>query len=136
MSYWLSDFAECLLRSQKYEEADQALREAEQVVAETDERSHFGELLRQRGCLLVLCGKVADGSAKLWQAVEWTRSRDTRLFELRALRDLVRLGIPQDELRRAEAALQEVIAWFPPKLQIPDLNESRDALKSALARSG
>jgi tetratricopeptide (TPR) repeat protein len=139
MSYWLSDFAECLLRSQKYEEADQVLREAEQVVAETDERSHFGELLRQRGSLLVLAGNVAEGSAKLWQAVEWGRSRDTRLFELRALRDLVRLGIPQDERKKAEAALQELIVWFPATLQIPDLNEARDALKpgtAALARSG
>ena len=34
------------LRAQKYDEADRALCEAEQTVAETDERSHEAELLR------------------------------------------------------------------------------------------
>ncbi|HWX33463.1 MAG TPA: AAA family ATPase, partial [Steroidobacteraceae bacterium] len=88
MSYHLSDFADCLLRAKKYDEADRALREAEQLIAETDERSHVGEVLRLRGLLQILSGDVGDGAAKLWQAVKWARSRDARLFELRALRDL------------------------------------------------
>ena len=58
MSYYLSDFADCLLRAKEYDEADRVLREAEQIIAETDERSHFGELLRLRGLLSVSRGDV------------------------------------------------------------------------------
>jgi hypothetical protein len=32
MSYYLSDFADCLQRAEKYDEPDIALREAEQIV--------------------------------------------------------------------------------------------------------
>jgi hypothetical protein len=41
-----SEFADCLLRAARYDEADMLLREAEQAVTETDERSHFAELRR------------------------------------------------------------------------------------------
>jgi tetratricopeptide (TPR) repeat protein len=101
MSYHLSDFADCLLRAKKYDEADRALREAEQLIAETDERSHVGEVLRLRGLLQILSGDVGDGAAKLWQAVKWARSRDARLFELRALRDLTLSETSQDEKKKA-----------------------------------
>ena len=63
MSYYLSDFADCLLRAHEHDEADRVLCEAEQIVAETDERSHMGELLRLRGLLTALNGNVVDGSA-------------------------------------------------------------------------
>jgi hypothetical protein len=127
MSYYLSDFADCLLRAKEYDEADRVLREAEQIVAETDERSHFGELLRLRGLFSALKGNLPDGSAKLWKAVEWARARKTRLFELRALRDLTLLDISTHE--KNATALQQVVAWFPQGLEIPDLLEARDALR-------
>jgi hypothetical protein len=47
----LSEFADCLLRVKEYDEADRALREAKQIVQETDERSHVAELLRLKGLL-------------------------------------------------------------------------------------
>ena len=128
MSHYLSDFADNLLRAREYDEAEKAIREGEQVVAETDERSHVGELLRLRGLLLTLSGKVADGTPKLWGAVEWAQSRNTRLFELRALRDLTRPEISQHERKKAATALRQVIAWFPNTLQFPDLREAREAL--------
>jgi tetratricopeptide (TPR) repeat protein len=129
MSYHLSDFADCLLRAKKYDEADRALREAEQIIAETDERSHVGEVLRLRGLLQILSGDVGDGAAKLWQAVKWARSRDARLFELRALRDLTLSDISQDEKKKAATALHQLLSWFPHGLEIPDLHEARDALQ-------
>ena len=117
------------LRAQKYDEADRALCEAEQTVAETDERSHEAELLRHRGTLLSLSGNAADGFAKLWQAVEWARSRDARLFEVRALRDLIRLDIPEDQRKQAAAALHEVVTSFPENAHMPDLEEARNTLQ-------
>jgi hypothetical protein len=129
MSYYLSDFADCLLRAKEYDEADLVLREAEEIVAETDERSHFGELSRLRGLFLALKGNVPDGSAKLWEAIEWARARETKLFELRALRDLTLLDISTHEKKRATTALQQVVALFPQRLEIPDLLEARDAMQ-------
>jgi tetratricopeptide (TPR) repeat protein len=128
MSYYLSDFADCLLRAKKYDEADQVLQEAEQIVAETDERSHVGELLRLRGLFLAFDGNVLEGSAKLWEAIEWAGARETKLFELRALRDLTFLDVSTHEKKRATTALQQVVAWFPQGLEIPDLLEARDAM--------
>ena len=124
MSFCLSEFADCLLRVEEYDEADRALREAEQIVAETDERSHVAELLRLRGLLLALHGDVADGTARLWEAVEWSRSRSAKLFELRALRDLARIDASQSR-ETAAKALREVVGWFPEALDIPDLQEAR-----------
>jgi hypothetical protein len=129
MSYYLSDFADCLLRAKKYDEADRVLREAEQVVAETDERSHVGELLRLRGLFLAFEGNVLDGSAKLWEAIDWAGARETKVFELRALRDLALLDISTHEKKRATTALQQAVAWFPQGVEIPDLLEARDALR-------
>jgi len=76
-----------------------------------------------------LSGNAADGSAKLWQAVEWARSRDARLFEVRALRDLIRLDIPQDQRKQAAAALHEVVTSFPENAHMPDLEEARNTLQ-------
>jgi class 3 adenylate cyclase/tetratricopeptide (TPR) repeat protein len=124
MSYFLSEFADCLLRANHYDEADRALREAEQVVAETDERSHASELLRLRGRLLALSGSISEGTASLWQAVEWARSRSLKLFELRALRDLASIDISPSGEKSAKE-LRGVVAWFPKALKMPDLQEAR-----------
>ena len=121
MSFYLSDFADCLLRAQEYEEADQAVREAEQIIAETDERSHVAEVLRLRGLLLAWRGNIADARASFWQAVEWARSRSTKLFELRASRDLARI----EPTERSVNALRAIEDWFPRGLNIPDLKEAR-----------
>ena len=84
----------------------------EQIVAETDERSHVAELLRLRGLLLALHGDLADGTARLWEAVEWARSRSAKLFELRALRDLARLWRDQGKPQQARELLAPVYDWF------------------------
>jgi class 3 adenylate cyclase/tetratricopeptide (TPR) repeat protein len=131
MSFYLSEFADCLLRVKEYDEADRALREAEHIVAETDERSHVAELLRLRGLLLALHGDVADGTARLWEAVEWSRSRSAKLFELRALRDLARIDASQSRETVAKA-LREVVGWFPKALEIPDLQEARCVIERQL----
>jgi tetratricopeptide (TPR) repeat protein len=126
MSFYLSDFADCLLRAREYEEADQAICEAEQIVAETDERSHVAEVLRVRGLLLAWKGNIAAGSGSLRQAVEWARSRSTKLFELRALRDLARI----EPTERSVNALRAIEDWFPRSLDIPDLKEARCIIES------
>jgi class 3 adenylate cyclase/tetratricopeptide (TPR) repeat protein len=128
MSSFLTMFADCLVRAQRYEELDLTLREVEQIVRETDEQSGVGELLRLRGVLLALRGNAADGVVNLWQAVEWSRSRSTKLFELRALRDLVLLDLSERRSEEAVVALQQLLASFPEELETPELREARRLL--------
>jgi hypothetical protein len=61
-SWLLSEFADCLMQAEKFDEVDAMLCEAEQVVAETDERSHVAELIRLRGRLLTQRRQLTHGA--------------------------------------------------------------------------
>jgi hypothetical protein len=128
MSWNLSALADCLLRVEKYDEADSTLHEAEQLFVETDERSHVGEVFRLRGLLLTKRGDFEQGAVRLWDAVEWARSRSAKLFELRALRDLASMDLPQSQAEMAATALRNVLAWFPVSSGAPDIREARSIL--------
>ena len=130
MSWYLGDFADCLVRAEKYDEADSVIREAEQIVTETDERSHVAEILRLRGLLSASRGNIKDAHIRYLQAIEWSRFRDVKVFELRAVRDLARLQFLADRSEQAVKGLQTIIAWFPAALEIPDLREARELLWS------
>jgi class 3 adenylate cyclase/tetratricopeptide (TPR) repeat protein len=130
MSWYLGDFADCLVRAEKYDEADSVIREAEQIVSETDERSHVAKILRLRGLLSASRGNITDAHIRYLQAIEWSRFRDVKVFELRAVRDLARLQFLADQSEQAVKGLQTIIAWFPAALEIPDLREARELLWS------
>jgi len=129
MSWWLSEIADCLVRVEKYDEVDSMLREAEQIVAETDERSHIAEIFRLRGLLSARRGRKTHCINQFLQAIEWSRSRNTKLFELRALRDLTRLQISEDRGARGADELRAVIGSFPSSLETPDLKEAKALLE-------
>jgi class 3 adenylate cyclase/tetratricopeptide (TPR) repeat protein len=57
MSYYLSEYVDMMIRCGKIGEAEIALSEAEQIVAETDEKSHAAELYRLRGIMWELAGE-------------------------------------------------------------------------------
>jgi len=130
ISWYGSEFADCLLRAARYDETDMLLREAEQAVTETDERSHFAELLRIRGVLLGLTGDIAGGVQNVLQAIDLSRRQQTKVFELRALRDLSRLQTSDADRARLMKDLRAVSSWFPETLRTPDLREARDLLQA------
>jgi hypothetical protein len=119
----LSEFVDCLIRAEKFDEADAVLREAE-----TDERSHVGELIRLRGLMSTRRGQLTHGTAQLLQAVEWSQSRNAKLFELRAMRDLARLQSSQAQSGRAIEKLRAIVSSFPPAIETPDLKEAKALL--------
>jgi tetratricopeptide (TPR) repeat protein len=127
-SWWLSEFADCLMRAEKFDQVDAVLCEAEQVVAATDERSFVAELIRLRGLLLTQRGQLTHGTAQLLRAVEWSQSRSAKLFELRAIRDLARIQMSQGQSGRAFEKLRAVISSFPSALETPDLKEANALL--------
>jgi predicted ATPase len=130
ISWYSSEFADCLLRAAKYDEMDMLLREAEQAVTETDERSHFAELLRIRGVLLVLTEDIPGGVQNLLQAIDLSRRQKAKFFELRALRDLTRLQTSGHDRARLMKDLRAVTSWFPETLETSDLREARDLLQA------
>jgi tetratricopeptide (TPR) repeat protein len=132
MSWYLSEFADCLIGAEKYEEANSALVEAEQIITETDERSHVGEIYRLRGLLSARGGDITRANSRFLQAIDWARSRNTKLFELRAVSDLTRLKFLQGQHEVAVKELQVVIAKFSPHLhfEISDLHQARELLQN------
>jgi tetratricopeptide (TPR) repeat protein len=132
MTQNLSGLAECLLQAGFADEAAAAVSEAEQIAADTDERSHVSELLRLRGILWGLGGETGQAIACLKEAILWSRARQARMLELRAARDLARLFA--DRVPESVETLRSVVARFSPLLDAPDLIQAR-AVLGACARS-
>jgi hypothetical protein len=127
---YLSDFADYLLRLGKLDEAEKAIVEGEQIIARTDEQSHGAELLRIDGMISVTKGDLTKGVKKLREAIRWSRTRDTKLFELRALRDLTRIMLATNDGTSTKSELRRVVNWFPATLETPDLREARELLRA------
>jgi class 3 adenylate cyclase/tetratricopeptide (TPR) repeat protein len=126
----LGDFADCLLRVGKLDEAEKAIFEGEEIVDRTDEQSHGAEILRMRGMISAMKGDLANGARKLREAIRWSRMRGTKLFELRALRDLTRLMLATNDSWSTKQELRRVVNWFPATLEPPDLAEARELLQA------
>jgi tetratricopeptide (TPR) repeat protein len=126
----LSEFADCLLRVGKLDEAEKAIIEGEEIVAQTDDQSHAAEVLRIRGMISAMKGGSADGVREVREAVRWSRMRGTKLFELRALRDLTRIMLATTDRTSTKSELREVVNWFPAALETPDLREARELLQA------
>src|SRR5262249_44627964 len=93
----IGDFADVLLPVGKVDEAEKAIFEGKEIEARTDEQSHGAELLRMRGMISAMKGDLATGAKELREAIRWSRVRGTKLFELRAVRDLTRLMLPTSD---------------------------------------
>jgi tetratricopeptide (TPR) repeat protein len=128
MTQNLSGLAECLLQAGFTDEAAAAVSEAEQIAADTDERSHCGELLRLRGILSSFGGETDRAIGCLKRAIEWARAHQARMHELRAARDLARLFA--DHVPESIEILESVVAQFPPLLNAPDLRQARAVLSA------
>jgi tetratricopeptide (TPR) repeat protein len=128
MSEWLSYLVDQLWRLNRLDEADTVLREAEQIVESTEEKSHLGELQRLRGNLLYRSGAVDDATSQLGQAIKWSREREARVFELRATRDLARIYICNGKKDAASKLLRHGVSLFSEELVFPDLHETYELL--------
>jgi tetratricopeptide (TPR) repeat protein len=130
MPVYLGDSADCLLRVGQLDEAEKAIFEAEEIIARSDEQSHGAELLRIRGVISVMKGDLASGVKELREAIQWSRIRGTKLFELRTLRDLARLtSATNDDGTSTKSELRQVVNWFPATVETPDLREARELLR-------
>jgi tetratricopeptide (TPR) repeat protein len=116
MSEWLSYLVDFLWRLDRLAEADTVLCKAEQIIEGTDEKSHLGEILRLRGNLLHCNGTIDRAETCLVKAIEWSRQREAKVFELRARRDLARIYIRDGKADAASALLKGGLSLSSPKI--------------------
>jgi hypothetical protein len=129
MTYYLGEFTDWLIRWGCMDLAQSALAEAEQIAADTDEESYIAELYRLRGLLHGLADDMQTAMALFKKAIEWSRARDARLFELRAARDLAQSALGAGIPSAAMEGLRHVVEWFPSDIKSRDLKEARALLE-------
>jgi predicted ATPase len=128
MSSYLANFADCLMRAGRGDDAEPIVGEAEAIAAATDEHSQFGKVLRLRGLLHQLKGHYKLARRSLLQSIDWSQSRKAKALELRSAIDLVRLGFRLEDTADDLEALRSIVAWFPEALNYPDLQEARQLI--------
>jgi predicted ATPase len=108
-----------------FEEALTLLDDALQLAGRTGERWFAAELNRQKGQLLLRQGHPEAAEQLYRKALDIAREQEAKLWELRAARNLARLG--RDQGRRSEAydVLAPVYSWFAEGFHTPDLQEAK-----------
>jgi predicted ATPase len=89
-----------------------------------EEQSHYAEVLRLKGWLLVLRGDPDRATAILRKALTVARHQGAKSWELRAATTLARLLASRGNKTEALAVLAPVHAWFTEGHDTRDLKES------------
>jgi predicted ATPase len=116
------------------EEGLAAVDWAFEAVQKYDERYVEAEIYRLKGELLRMRGEPEDEVEKHFrQAIEISRQRMAKSWELRATISLSRLWQRQGKREEAKRALAEVYAWFTEGFTTPDLVEAKGLLNELSA---
>jgi tetratricopeptide (TPR) repeat protein len=124
-SWFLADFADCLCRADRKDECQSIVARAEAVAAETEEKSHAAELYRLRGLLLFKDGSIEQARASIHQSLALSQERKTKLFELRAARDLLKISTGTENEDAAKMRLRQVVSSFASSPVFPELLQAR-----------
>jgi len=110
----------------RFEEADDALREAFRFMEKNDDRFRESGLHRLRG-ELILAESRDEGAAEaqFHKAMEVARRQGSRAMELKAA-----LAISRMRKDQARALLQPIYATFKEGLALPDLRDAAELLKA------
>jgi predicted ATPase len=112
------------------EEGLTAVNEALEVAQKYDERYVEPELYRLKGELLWMRGEPDNEVEKHFQqALELSRRRLAKSWELRAATSLARLMRKQGKQKEAYELLNGVFGWFTEGFDFPDLKEARALLE-------
>ena len=107
-----------------------AVNEALEVVQKYDERYVEPELYRLKGELLWMRGEPDNEIEKCFQqALELSRRRLAKSWELRAATSLARLRKKQGRQKEAYEVLSGVFGWFSEGFEFPDLKEAKALLE-------
>jgi adenylate cyclase len=122
--------AEACRKAGELEEGLSAVDWAFEAVEKYDERYMESELYRLKGELLRMQGQPEDEVEKNFeQAIELSRRRLAKSWELRATMSLSRLWQSQGKREEARQILQEIYSWFTEGFTTPDLIEAKALLE-------
>jgi tetratricopeptide (TPR) repeat protein len=93
-----------------------------------EERSHYAEVLRLRGWILILRGEPDQAEATLRKAIAVARDQQAKSWELRAATTLARLLASRGDSAEALAVLAPVHDWFSEGRDTRDLKEAAQLL--------
>jgi class 3 adenylate cyclase/tetratricopeptide (TPR) repeat protein len=120
--------AEGLALSGNLDLASALLDECVARIEAGEERSHFAEVLRLRGWLLIRKGQPTAAEATLHKAIKIARSQQAKSWELRAATTLARLLTSRGKSEKAVALLRPVYDSFTEGQDTNDLKEARELL--------
>jgi predicted ATPase len=93
-----------------------------------EERSHYAEVLRLKGWILILRGEPDKAEASLRKAIAVARDQQAKSWELRAATTLARLLASRGNQAEALAELAPVHDWFTEGRDTKDLKEAAQLL--------
>jgi predicted ATPase len=108
-----------------------AVNRALTLAEETGARSYLAEMHRVQGGLHLKEQAGEKAEASFERAIGVAQEQAARLWELRATTDLARLWRVQGNAAEVHARLRKVYTWFTEGLELPDLVEARNLLKSS-----
>jgi tetratricopeptide (TPR) repeat protein/energy-coupling factor transporter ATP-binding protein EcfA2 len=121
--------AEACRKAGDVEEGLSAVDWALEAVQKYDERYMEAELYRLKGELLRMRGEPENEVEKYFrQAIELSRLRSAKSWELRATMSLSRLLQKQGHRENARKMLADVYGWFTEGFETPDLKEAKSLL--------
>jgi class 3 adenylate cyclase/tetratricopeptide (TPR) repeat protein len=93
-----------------------------------EERSHYAEVLRLRGWILILRSEPEQAAATLRKSLAVARDQRAKSWELRAATTLARLLASRGDQAEAFAVLAPVYEWFTEGRDTRDLREAAQLL--------
>jgi predicted ATPase len=136
LTYYLGLLADVLNESADVEERRQIIDEALSLASRTDERLYEAELYRLRGETFLfergnLSPNVVHAQRDYERALTIAREQEARALELRAAISMVRLQRTQGSDAEARGRLSELLGFFAPDSDTPDLDEARALVRGA-----
>jgi predicted ATPase len=128
----LAFFARVLAAGGQCEEGLAVLREAMDLVEETDERFVESEIHKLKGDLLQAGSNPEEAEASYLRALDVARAQQAKSLELRAATSLARLWRNQGKRAEARDLLAPIHGWFTEGFDTADLK----AAKALLDESG
>jgi tetratricopeptide (TPR) repeat protein len=93
-----------------------------------EERSHYAEVLRLKGWILIMRGQPEQAAVTLRKAIAVARGQGAKSWELRAATTLARLLVSQGNQAEALAVLAPIHDWFTEGHDTKDLKEAAQLL--------
>jgi class 3 adenylate cyclase/tetratricopeptide (TPR) repeat protein len=93
-----------------------------------EERSHYAEVLRLKGWILIMRGQPEQAAVTLRKAIAVARGQGAKSWELRAATTLARLLVSHGNQAEALAVLAPIHDWFTEGHDTKDLKEAAQLL--------